>query len=311
MQRHRRARPGAHRLVPREVETLAAGSGRHRLVEEASPRARPWSLVVLAVGTTAMGLGFAWFGTDLGDPTSTMTSRAFDEPPAAPDRVPASPDASPLAGASDPTSPATGREARPSRERPRAEPATRIGRAAQRVPEAADGTFTTVPVDGPTDTGATTYVVQTEDGLPLRPKSFGSAVASTLGDPRSWAEGDRSVLSLASDLDSADFRVVLASPETTDALCAPLLTRGRVSCRNGGDVVINAWRWVNGAEGYGDDLTSYRQYVVNHEVGHALGHGHVGCPAPGEPAPVMLQQTLGLQGCAPNPWPAITDLRGH
>jgi hypothetical protein len=76
-----------------------------------------------------------------------------------------------------------------------------------------------------------------------------------------------------------------------------------VSCRNGDLVVINARRWAYGIEAYGDDLAAYRQYVVNHEMGHSIGFGHVGCPGPGEAAPVMLQQTYGLQGCRPNPWP--------
>lgn len=101
----------------------------------------------------------------------------------------------------------------------------------------------------------------------------------------------------------AHLRVVLASPDTTDRLCRPLGTRGKVSCRNGNDVVINARRWVNGTASYAGQLTRYRQYVINHEIGHSFGLGHRSCPASGAKAPVMLQQTIGLQGCDPSPWP--------
>jgi hypothetical protein len=68
-------------------------------------------------------------------------------------------------------------------------------------------------------------------------------------------------------------------------------------------VVLNLRRWVLGAEAYGTDLAAYRTYLVNHEVGHGIGHAHEYCGGAGQPAPVMMQQTYGLKGCTPWPWP--------
>ena len=135
---------------------------------------------------------------------------------------------------------------------------------------------------------------------------FAAEALRILNDPRSWgADGDHTFRQV--DDGTYDFRLILASPAKTDALCYPVPTGGIYSCRNGNLVVLNFWRWENGASPFGGDLTTYRQYLVNHEVGHRLGHGHASCPGGGQPAPVMMQQTKYTAPCYPNGWPLASE----
>jgi hypothetical protein len=136
----------------------------------------------------------------------------------------------------------------------------------------------------------------------LDPDDFARQVSTTLADPRSWGVPLRRV----GPGQPYDFTIYLVTPGTRDVLCADQ-PDGYTSCRNGDRVVLNVARWVKGIPGY--DLRTYRQYMVNHEVGHRLGHGHERCPGAGRPAPVMQQQTLGLHGCTPNPWPYLDGER--
>lgn len=171
------------------------------------------------------------------------------------------------------------------------------------VPEHGSGSFDVATGSSPTVGSGTltTYEVELERDLGIPTGPVVRKVDAVLADPRGWtAQGDHS---LARIENAADIRILLATPETTDELCAPLNTGGRLSCRNGNLVVLNAWRWMNGATGYRGDLVDYRAYLINHEVGHALGNAHASCPGPGEPAPVMMQQTKGLDSCVANPWP--------
>lgn len=173
------------------------------------------------------------------------------------------------------------------------------------VPESGPGTFAIAARPGwaarPTGTGnLVTYTVELERGLPFNMNGLARVVDRTLADPRGWtAKANRSVRRVTS---RPDLRILVATPETTDALCAPLKTGGRLSCRNGNLVVLNAWRWANGADAY-RSVAQYRRYLVNHEFGHALGNKHQSCEEPGGLASVMVQQTKGLQGCRANPWP--------
>ncbi|GII81192.1 hypothetical protein Sru01_61740 [Sphaerisporangium rufum] len=175
-----------------------------------------------------------------------------------------------------------------------------------RVPESAAGRYrraggTDLPPAGARGP-VVRYMVEVEKGLPFDPEEFAAAVHRTLNDPRSWGAGGRMRFKRV-DHGRVRFRVALSSPAMTNRQCLPMQTFGELSCWNGRRSVINAKRWGQAVPGYRGDLAAYREYVVNHEVGHALGHGHVSCPGPGRRAPVMTQQTKSLQGCRPNAWP--------
>lgn len=145
------------------------------------------------------------------------------------------------------------------------------------------------------------YDVAVENGLELDAAEFGAFVNATLADPRSWTAGGAWRFEQVPQGAGADFTVYLASPEQRAYLCGSQNTT--VSCRNGDNVVINSARWIAGVEHWDGTLETYRQYAVNHEVGHRLGHGHEVCPSEGELSPVMAQQTYQLAGCVGNAWP--------
>jgi hypothetical protein len=149
------------------------------------------------------------------------------------------------------------------------------------------------------------FVVEVEDGIGVDGAAFAAAVEATLGDPRSWGSGGRMSFQRVdtTEAGSYDFRVSLVSPGSMERYCPGVGTGGYTSCRYGERAVINLARWETAVPDYEGDVATYRQYVVNHEVGHALGNGHQACPGPGQVAPVMQQQTLGLQGCVKNAWP--------
>jgi hypothetical protein len=176
-------------------------------------------------------------------------------------------------------------------------------------------------------TGAGTYSVDVEDGITIAEgeQAFATAVDATLTDPRSWV-GSGQLAVRRIDTGVPDFRVSLSSQSTARGQCGYAI-RYDASCWKSdiGRVLINGARWVRGAGAFDGQLGLYRQYAINHEVGHVFDNRHVPCPQNGALAPVMMQQSFGTandylaqlteenpQGtqiprdgktCAPNAWP--------
>lgn len=177
------------------------------------------------------------------------------------------------------------------------------------IPVDGSGNLEIVPGDAPAPDSSLrpfTVAVRVEEGLPVDAQDFADLALMILNDPRGWSSIDGVSFARTDDPEAADAFLTLASPSTTEELCGELPTGGYTSCGRVGNINLNAARWVHNAEAFeaaGGSAEEYRYYLINHETGHLLGHWHESCPAAGETAPVMLQQTLDLQGCTPNGWP--------
>ncbi|MFF9351033.1 DUF3152 domain-containing protein [Streptomyces sp. NPDC014734] len=148
------------------------------------------------------------------------------------------------------------------------------------------------------------YRVEVEDGTGVDPDEAAAEVARILAAPQGWSHhGERAFRQVADA--PAGLVVRIATPATTDAICGKsgLDTHGEVNCRVGADVMVNLKRWQQGSPEFHGPLADYRALIINHEVGHWLGHGHESCPGKGRPAPAMMQQIYGLKGCVSNAWP--------
>lgn len=127
-----------------------------------------------------------------------------------------------------------------------------------------------------------------------------------LNDPRGWS---RAGIAFREVSHGGDFTIVLAAADQMTSfsdVCDSLY-----SCTVGNFVIINETRWREGTPAWmraGGSLTEYREMVMDHETGHWLGFDHTTCPGPGRPAPVMMQESKGLHGCAVNSWPTPPEV---
>jgi hypothetical protein len=180
------------------------------------------------------------------------------------------------------------------------------------VPKSGSGAFSTADADGSASGHGLIrrYKVEVEGGISLSATDAAHEIARILANPRGWTADGHDGFQLVSS-GRADFVIKIATPDTVDDICgaAGLLTRGEVNCDVGATVVVNLKRWMLGSPEFDGPIDGYRALIINHEVGHRIGHHHEGCPGSGKPAPVMMQQIKGLKGCTANQWPYDTHGR--
>lgn len=166
-------------------------------------------------------------------------------------------------------------------------------------------TVTESPSEPTEKFGVIRYRVLVERGLRGLGPSFERRVDEILGLDSGWAGAGVRFVRAGRVFDMS---VILAQPSSVDRLCRPLTTRGELSCAIARSAVLNARRWNEGAKTWAANVQGYHHYLVNHEVGHVLGLRHLQCSAEGLPAPVMLQQTIHLNGCFANGYITPTDV---
>jgi len=134
-----------------------------------------------------------------------------------------------------------------------------------------------------------------------------SKLNSTYNDPRGWSMGG--LIAFQEVSSGCDFTVWLTASNQMASfgdICDPVW-----SCTVPPNVVINFDRWQGATSTWNAQslsLDEYRSLAIDHETGHWLGFGHLPCPGAGQPAPVMMQQSIDLQGCTFNAWPTQSEL---
>jgi hypothetical protein len=171
----------------------------------------------------------------------------------------------------------------------------------QNAAEAVARAAATVPISK-----TVTYSVTSRGVVTANMAEFRAQANATLNDGRGWSR-----LGVAFEEVASGGMFTLVLSEASQMTSFSPGCGSEYSCRAGRYVIINQDRWLGATASWnqaGGSLRDYRHMVINHETGHWLGHDHAVCGGVGQPAPVMQQQSISLEGCTFNPWPTAGEL---
>lgn len=151
-----------------------------------------------------------------------------------------------------------------------------------------------------------TYRVETRGKVTASLATFKKFAQETYDDPRGWRAMGVKFKRVSK---GGDFTLVLSQASKVPSFSSAC--SATYSCRVGRNVIINQTRWQKATPTWDakhGTLRNYRHMVINHETGHWFERGHATCGGKGQLAPVMQQQSKGLNGCKINPWPKKSEL---
>lgn len=138
---------------------------------------------------------------------------------------------------------------------------------------------------------------------------FGNAAFRILNDEHGWPRAG-AIFDQSTD-GNCDFNLVLSQASEMTSFSPSCSVE--YSCRVDNNVIVNDDRWNGGTQQWlaaGGNLARYRTMVINHEVGHRLGHidNETTCAGEGQLAPLMQEQSMHLDGCKVNEYPLDSEL---